>query len=104
MSVPSDPSGKLQADSDINRLNFLKTELALCLTFSTIAARNYETGNQESAERSMANSEKAYETVVRFLADPKHSKHLTAEELQDLTADLERLREKLDGLAQQFRR
>ena len=104
MSVPPDPPAKLQADSDLNRVNFLKTELALCLTFSTIAARSYETGNRESAERSMANSEKAYETVVRFLADSKHSKHLTAEEIQDLTAELERLREKLDGLAQQFKR
>jgi hypothetical protein len=72
--------------------------LTLCFTFSTIAARKYETGNQESAEKSKVNAEKAYETVIQYLSDPKHSKHLTGEESQDITAELERLRDRLDGL------
>jgi hypothetical protein len=104
MSVPPDPSAKLKAEFDSNRVNFLKTEVALGFTFAAVAARNYETGNPEFAERSMANSEKAYETVTRFLSDPKHLKHLTEEEVRDLTAELERLRERLDGLARQFRK
>ena len=96
--MSNDPFAHLQAESAQNRLDFIKTELALCFTFSTIAARKYETGNQESAARSMANAERAYETVIQFLSDPKHSKHLTGEERQNITAELERLRERLDRL------
>src|SRR5207245_3885303 len=83
-----DQFAKLQADFDEHRLDFIKTELALCFTFSIIAARKYETGNQESGAQSMANAEKAYETVIQFLSDPKRSKHLTGEESQDITAEL----------------
>ncbi len=82
----------------------MKNELALCFTFSTIAARRYETGNQESAENSMANAEKAYETVIHFLSDRKHSTHLTQETIQEFTAELDRLLDRLDGLIRQFRK
>ena len=104
MSAPSDSSANLQADLDGHWVEFMKDELALCFTFSTIAVRKYETGDQESAETSMANSEKAYETVIYFLSDPKHSKHLTAEESQDITIEVERLRDRLDGLIQRFKK
>src|SRR5882724_9539806 len=100
----STPHANLQAESDRHRLAFIKTELALCFTFSTIAARKYETGNQESAASSMANAERAYETVIQFLSDPKHCKHLTGEERQDITTELERLRERLDRLIRSFRK
>ena len=103
MSAPSDPYESLQAASNRHRVQFLKNELALCLSFSLIAARKYETGNQESAEKSMANAERAYETVVQLLSDPKHSKHLTKETIRECTAKLERLRDRLDGL-QRFRK
>ena len=99
-----DPFAKLQAESARHRLNFIKTEVALCFTFSTIADRKYKTGNQESAARSMANAQKAYETVSLFLSDPKHSKHMTGEERHDMTAELERLRQRLDGLIWKFRK
>jgi hypothetical protein len=82
----------------------MKSELALCFTFSTIAARRYESGDQESAETSMANAEKAYETVIHFLSDTKHSTHLTRETIQEFTAELERLRDRLDGLISKFRK
>jgi len=98
MSAPSDPYESLQAASNRHRVQFLKNELALCLSFSLIAARKYETGNQESAEKSMANAEKAYETVRKILSDRKHSTHLTEETIQESTWKLERLRDKLDGL------
>ena len=102
--MSKDPFAHLQAESAQNRLAFMKTELALCFTFSTIAARKYETGNQASAVSSMANAERAYETVSHFLSDPKHSKHLTGEERQGITAELERLRERLDRLIRNFRK
>ena len=102
--MSTDPFAKLQAESDRHRLDLIKIELALCFTFSTIAVWKYETEDTESAAKSMANAEKAYDTVIQFLSDPKHSKHLTGEQTQDITAELERLRERLDGILQRFRK
>jgi hypothetical protein len=86
------------SDPERAHARFLKAELDLGFTFTTIASQRYETGYQESAGKSMMNAEKAYETVVRFLSDPKHSTRLTVTEIHDLTAQLERLREKLVDL------
>jgi hypothetical protein len=99
----SNPSPNLQVQSDLNRAGFLKTELSLAFTFSNIAATKYDGGNRTSAEVSMGNSEKAYSTVIRFLSDPKHSKHLTAEETRDMRTELELLRGRLDGLLRRFK-
>ena len=105
MNTPFDPPfAKLQADSDRHRVEFMKIELALCFTFSIIAARKYETGSRESADRSMAKAEKAYETVLKLLTDPKHSTHLTEETIQETTGELERLRARIDGLLRQFKK
>jgi hypothetical protein len=90
-----------QSDGDGTHATFLKAELALGFTFTTIASQSYETGRKESAGKSLANAEKAYETVSRFLLDPKHTNRLTDAEISDLTAEMERLRGelmKLDGL------
>ena len=103
MNTRSDPYPNLQADLDRHWVGFMKSELALCFTFSSIAARRYESGDQ-GATKSMANAEKAYETVIQFLSYPKHSKHLSAEESQDITIELERLRDRLDGLIQRFKK
>ena len=92
---------RTQADGDGTHARFLKAELALGLTFTTIASRRYETGPKEDAERSIVNAEKAFETVSRFLSDPKHTNRLTDADTRDLTAELERLRgelTKLEGL------
>ena len=104
MNTPCDPFARLQTESDRHRLNLIRNELTLCFTFSTIAARRFETGNLESAETSMANAEIAYKTVLQILSDPKHSKRLTAESIQETTGELERLRERLDGLLRQFQK
>jgi DNA-binding PucR family transcriptional regulator len=77
---------------------FLQAELQLGFTFTTIASQRYETGYEESAGKSLSNAERAYETVSRFLSDPKHSKRLTDAEVRDLTADLDRLRGELRKL------
>jgi hypothetical protein len=99
MNKPSDLSESLEAQSDSNRADFLKRELALGFAFSTIAAM---IGDPASAEKSMTNAEKAYETVDRFLSDPKHSKLLSVEQIQDMRAELERLLGRLDGLLRRF--
>jgi len=96
MSIPS--NSKPQTESDQHAVDFLKSELALCFTFSIVAATKYEAGNRKSAERSIAHAEEAYSTVFQFLSDPEHSKRLTQREIRELTAESERVRETLDGL------
>jgi len=96
MSMPSNP--KPQTESDQQEVDFLKSELALCFTFGVLAARKYEAGNRPSAERSIGHAEEAYSTVFKFLSDPNHSKRLTNEELRELTAKSEQVREGLDEL------
>jgi hypothetical protein len=86
---------RTQSDVEGTHARFLKAELALGFTFTTIASRRYETGPKEDAERSIVNAEKAYETVSRFLSDPKHTNRLTDADIRDLTAELERLRGEL---------
>jgi hypothetical protein len=80
------------------RVEFLKSELTLCFTFLFVAAVKYEVGKKESAEESLANAEEVYSVVLLFVSDPKYSKHLTNEAINEFTAALERLRERLDGL------
>jgi hypothetical protein len=104
MSASSDPHSRLKDQSDLARGGFLKTELELGFTFSSLAAAKFDTGNSESAEGSIASAEKVYETVNRFLNNPKHSSDLTVEEIHDMRDDLERLRERLDSLAHRFKR
>jgi hypothetical protein len=83
---------------DPQRVEFLKSELALCLTFLFVASVKYEIGKKESAEESLANAEEVYSSVLLFVSDPKYSKHLTNKSIQEFRAGLERLRVRLDGL------
>jgi hypothetical protein len=103
VNTPSDPFASLQAALNRHRVHFLKNELALCLTFSLIAIHRYETGDPESAVKSMGKAEKAYEAVRQVLSDPRHSKHLTDEVIQDITLELKRLRGRLDEVRQRFK-
>ena len=81
-------------------MEFLRTELASCLTFASLAETERKIGNDEHANRTIADAEKAYATMEqRFLSDPKHAKHISDEEWRELTAGMERLRKTLDGLA-----
>src|ERR1051325_7575758 len=98
----SDRSGNrpdLQARTDQNRVDFLRTDLDLCFTFANVAETEYGLGGREAGDRSLADAEKGYGTIQRFLSDPKHAKRLTDEEQRELTARLARLRARLDQLS-----
>ena len=101
MSIPS--NSKPQTESDQHAVDFLKSELALCFSFSIVATAKYKAGNRPSAERSIAHAEEAYSTVFQFLSDPNHSKRLTPLEIRELTAESERVRERLDELRRNAR-
>ena len=104
MSAPSDQRARPNAQSDSARAGFLKTELELGFTFSSLAAAKYDAGNPASAKGSMACAEQAYQTVHRFLSDPKHFDDLTVEEIQRMRVDLERLRDTITEMTHRLER
>src|SRR5215469_16520950 len=97
MSAQPDPN-KLKPQYEPVRGRFLKTELELGFTFARLAATKYDIGHVESAEESRASAEKVYQTVNRFLLDPKQTGAIPSDEVQELRTELQRFRERLDGL------
>jgi hypothetical protein len=93
--------GELPSDlANLNqdRVEFLRTELKTCFTFTEMARTHYQLRELAEADNDVAAAEKGYSTLLRFLSDPKHIEHLATEVLQELKAGLERLRKTLDGL------
>ena len=64
-------------------------------TFLNLAATERVLG--VSTEHTFSDAEKAYSTVARFLSDPRHVRHITETELDELTQELNRLRNALDN-------
>ena len=54
-----DPFARAQAESDNQRIAFIRGELAMCFTFTVLATMNYEAGNRDSAEQSKGVAEGA---------------------------------------------
>jgi len=88
----------LQAETNYQRSEFIKSELTMCSTFIILANMKYETGNRNSATRSLAHGEEVYAALLPLVLDPGHLRHLTSEQVQQFTTELERLRESLDKL------
>ena len=93
MSITPNPTP--QNRSDEHEVDFLKSELALSLTFSVLAALKYEEGDEQSAERSIVHADEASSTVFQFLSDPKLYNRLTDEGLRELTLEAERVKKRL---------
>jgi hypothetical protein len=88
----------LSSELNQRRIDFLKADLAVCFTFAKVAETELGNGDRYVAAKAMSHAEKGYETICSFLADPKHVSHLTANQVQNFKAELQRLRERLDGL------
>ena len=69
-----------------------------CFTLAGLAETEQSTGDSEHAAQSLAHAEKAYATMLRFLSDPKHANHIPEAERVELSADMEKLRARLDEL------
>src|ERR1700694_826271 len=104
MSDLSDPANRITNETNDSHAGFFKAKLDLCFTFADIAETNFKIGHSESGESAMSKAELGCATAQRLLSDPKHAKHLTAEEIQDITVELERLRARIDGLQQRFKK
>src|SRR5438552_19015994 len=77
---------------------FLKIELETCSRSVTLASMMYQAGNRNSAERTIADAEQGYATILQFLSESQYSKHLTIKATQEFTAEMKGLRKILDGL------
>jgi len=87
-----------KAESSGELSEYLKSELTACVMFASHAATMRTTGNQELTEQAIANAEKSYATLLPFLSDSTLSQGLTAEQLEEFRAQLERIRNTLDDL------
>jgi len=90
----------LQARSHENRMTFLRTDLELCSTFAGLAEKSIAAGSHEEARRQIGHAEEGYSTILRFLSDPKHARHFSSSDIQELTAGVADLRQRLDRLKQ----
>jgi hypothetical protein len=104
MSALSGPTNKLQPKWNDSHAGFFKAELALCFTLTDVAETNFKIRHSESAERAMSKAQEGWASAQRLISDPIHAKRLTGEEIQDITVELERLRARIDGLIQLFKK
>jgi hypothetical protein len=85
----------LRAETDQALLDFIRTDLDLCLVFATVAETASSMGHRAHAERTIASAEKGYTDMLRFFL---RAKGMTPEVEKELTALFKHLRERLDGL------
>ena len=81
------------------RIDFITTDLDLCLTLAKIAERRFQTSNRGHAERTLAEAEKGYSDMLRFFSQ---AREVTPEAEKELQSKFRHLRERLDGLHQRW--
>src|SRR5260370_36915910 len=97
MGTPFDRWVTLQDDFEEARLDLIRTDLDLCLTFATVAETAMSMGHREHAERTLARAEKGYSDMLRYFTQ---ATGMTAEVKKELQSTFKQLRERLDGVQQ----
>jgi hypothetical protein len=77
------------------RLDFIWTDLRVLLTFAAIVETQYNMGNREHAERTLAEAENGYFILLRMFSK---ANGLTPELEAKFQSKFKHLREWLDGL------
>jgi hypothetical protein len=95
MGSSFDKRATLRDDLERSRLDFIRTDLQVCLTLASIATTEFDLGNREHAARTTASAEKGYCTLLRYFSQ---AKALTPEANKELQLTFKRLRERLDWL------
>ena len=95
MGHPSHEWSKLRDETEQVRLDFIRTDLEVCLTLADLAETRYSLGNREHAEQTLASAEKGYSDLLRLFSQ---ANNLTPESAKELWLKFKRLREPLDGL------
>jgi hypothetical protein len=86
---------RLQYEIEQSRLDLIRTDLDLCLTFAAVAETAISMGHREHAERTLASAEKGYSDMLRYFTQ---ATGMTAEVEKELLSKFNQLRERLDGL------
>ena len=89
---------KTKAEFNRQKSDLLHVELATCSRNADLASTMCRAGNRQVADRTIADAESSYATVLRLLSDPIQAKRLTIRATQELTQRMQALREKLDEL------
>ena len=90
---------ELRSETDENRIDFLRTDLALCFTFIDLAKTEIEIGDRDAAMRVCSKAEDGYATIARFVPEvnnPEHRNHVT-QRLAELRAGLDVLQQRLQA-------
>ena len=86
---------RFRAERDLLRLNFIRTDLKLCLTLAGIAETKFQMGNLKHAERILVRVEKSHSDMLRSFSQ---AKGMTAEVQSELKSKFKQVRERLDEL------
>ena len=86
---------RLRDEIDQARIDFIRTDLGVCLTFATVAETAYSMGHREHAERTLASAEKGYSDMLRFFSQ---ARGMAAEVEKELQSKFKQVRERLDEL------
>jgi hypothetical protein len=92
---PFQESLRIRAKTEQARLDFIRTDLDLCMTFATVAETAYRMGHRAHAEQTLASAEKGYSDMLRYF---QKATGMTAGVESELQSKFRRLRERLDGL------
>ena len=85
MGSPFDRRVTLRDDVEQVRLDLIRTDLDLCLTFATVAETAYSMGNRERAVRTIAAAEKGYSDMLRLFSQ---ARNLTPEVAKGIAVDV----------------
>ena len=88
---------ELQAQTEENRIDFLRTDLALCFTFIDLAKTEIAMDDREAAISVCGKEEDGYATVTRFVPEINN-----ADDGNEITRKLTELRAVLDVLQQRL--
>ena len=94
------PRRGLQGQVGRARLNFIRLDLELLVTYATIAETQHNVGNRKVAARILAKAEKSYAALLPLFSEAKGLNGVTAELEEQYQSKLNYIRERLDGLQQ----
>ena len=86
---------RLRAEIDRALLDFIRTDLGVCLTFATVVETANSVGHRDHAERTIAAAEKGYSDMLRYFL---RARGIAPEVEKELKALFKQLRGRLDGL------
>jgi hypothetical protein len=83
----------LRAATDKSRVEFLQTDLGLCITFADLAITELGIGDREAAQRVLQKAEIAYATIARIVQEVEN-----ADQKDEIVQRLVKLRARLDSI------